>query len=87
MIVAGCVAQAENEEMIKREPYIDLVIGPQSYHKINGTILDHIQKNHIGPTGPMWKNKNKQQKQIYIYIYIYICIYLIVSHIGPRGLM
>jgi len=35
MIVAGCVAQAENQEMLKREPYIDIVIGPQSYHKIN----------------------------------------------------
>ena len=35
MIVAGCVAQAENQEMLKREPYIDAVIGPQSYHKIN----------------------------------------------------
>ena len=44
VIIAGCVAQAENEEMLKREPYIDLVIGPQSYHKINDTILNHIQK-------------------------------------------
>ena len=40
VIIAGCVAQAENEEMLKREPYIDIVIGPQSYHKIN----DAIQK-------------------------------------------
>ena len=40
VIVAGCVAQAENQEMLKREPYIDIVIGPQSYHKIN----DAIQK-------------------------------------------
>ncbi len=39
-IVAGCVAQAENQEMLKREPYIDLIVGPQSYHKIN----DSIQK-------------------------------------------
>ena len=30
VIVAGCVAQAENEEMLKREPYIDIVIGPQA---------------------------------------------------------
>ena len=44
VIVAGCVAQAENNEMIKREPYIDIVIGPQSYHKINDTILNHIKK-------------------------------------------
>ena len=44
VIIAGCVAQAENQEMLKREPYIDLVIGPQSYHKINDTILNHIKK-------------------------------------------
>jgi len=43
VIIAGCVAQAENQEMLKREPYIDLVIGPQSYHKINDTILNHIK--------------------------------------------
>ena len=44
MIIAGCVAQAENQEMLKREPYIDVVIGPQSYHKINN-ILNNFQKN------------------------------------------
>ena len=44
VIVAGCVAQAENEEMLKREPYIDLVMGPQSYHKINDMILNHEEK-------------------------------------------
>ncbi|MDA8737592.1 tRNA (N6-isopentenyl adenosine(37)-C2)-methylthiotransferase MiaB [Candidatus Pelagibacter bacterium] len=45
VIISGCVAQAENQEMLKREPYIDLVIGPQAYHKINETILNHIEKN------------------------------------------
>jgi tRNA-2-methylthio-N6-dimethylallyladenosine synthase len=45
VVIAGCVAQAENQEMLKREPYIDLVIGPQAYHKINDTILNHIEKN------------------------------------------
>ena len=44
VIVAGCVAQAEHKEMLKREPYIDLVIGPQAYHKINDTILSHQNK-------------------------------------------
>ena len=42
VIVAGCVAQAENQEMLKREPYIDIVIGPQSYHKINEKIKGYI---------------------------------------------
>ena len=41
VIVAGCVAQAENQEILKREPYIDIVIGPQSYHKINDAILNY----------------------------------------------
>ncbi len=44
VIITGCVAQAENEEMLKREPYIDFVIGPQSYHKINNSILNYIEK-------------------------------------------
>ena len=44
VIIAGCVAQAENEEMLKREPYIDLVIGPQSYHKLNDKINEYINK-------------------------------------------
>ncbi len=44
VIIAGCVAQAENEEMLKREPYIDLIIGPQAYHKINDTVLNHFKK-------------------------------------------
>jgi len=39
-----CVAQAENQEMLKREPYIDLIIGPQSYHEINDKILNHIKE-------------------------------------------
>ena len=38
VIIAGCVAQAESGEIIKREPYIDIIIGPQSYHNINKVI-------------------------------------------------
>ncbi len=43
VVIAGCVAQAENKEMLAREPYIDIVIGPQSYHKINDTILNYTK--------------------------------------------
>ena len=46
VIIAGCVAQAENIEMLKREPYIDFVIGPQSYHKLNNTI-ENFEKNKL----------------------------------------
>ena len=34
LLVTGCVAQAENQEMLNREKYIDGVVGPQSYHQI-----------------------------------------------------
>ena len=39
VLIAGCVAQAEGVLLLKREKYIDAVIGPQSYHQINDTIL------------------------------------------------
>ena len=32
--VAGCVAQAEGEEIIRRQPAVDLVFGPQNYHRL-----------------------------------------------------
>jgi len=50
MIVAGCVAQAENQEMLNREPYIDIVLGPQSYHKINDLIKNFIKNDKIEET-------------------------------------
>ena len=32
--VAGCVAQAEGEEIIQRQPAVDIVVGPQAYHRL-----------------------------------------------------
>ena len=43
VFVTGCVAQAENEEMLDREPYIDAVVGPQSYQSIP-KILQRLNK-------------------------------------------
>ena len=40
VIIAGCVAQAEGEILLNKEKYIDAVIGPQSYHQLNKTILN-----------------------------------------------
>jgi tRNA-2-methylthio-N6-dimethylallyladenosine synthase len=34
VVVAGCVAQAEGEEIVRRAPVVDLVVGPQSYHRL-----------------------------------------------------
>ena len=44
VLIAGCVAQAEGEILLKKEKYIDAVIGPQSYHEINKVILKLEQK-------------------------------------------
>jgi 2-methylthioadenine synthetase len=50
MVIAGCVAQAENYEIFKREPFVDIVIGPQAYHKINDALINLPQKKKIEET-------------------------------------
>jgi tRNA-2-methylthio-N6-dimethylallyladenosine synthase len=42
--VAGCVAQAEGEEILRRAPMVDLVVGPQSYHRLPG-LLDRAKRD------------------------------------------
>ncbi len=44
IIVAGCVAQAEGEEVLRRQSAVDLVVGPQSYHRLPAL----IQKAKLG---------------------------------------
>ena len=39
VVIVGCVAQAEGEILLKKEKYIDVVLGPQSYHQFNESIL------------------------------------------------
>ena len=34
LVVAGCVAQAEGREILRRQPAVDLVVGPQNYHRL-----------------------------------------------------
>ena len=71
VIVAGCVAQAENEEMLEREPYIDLVIGPQAYHKLNDKIeiyldnqkrIDETEFDTVSKFNYLKKMKNSSTK-------------------------
>jgi tRNA-2-methylthio-N6-dimethylallyladenosine synthase len=40
--VAGCVAQAEGEEIMARAPSVGMVVGPQAYHRLPGMIADAI---------------------------------------------
>jgi tRNA-2-methylthio-N6-dimethylallyladenosine synthase len=50
LLVTGCVAQAENEEMLKRDRYIDGVVGPQSYHQIPDIIKKIENNNRVNST-------------------------------------
>ena len=45
VVIAGCVAQAEGDILLRKEKYIDAVIGPQSYHLINETIIKIEKKS------------------------------------------
>ena len=45
VIITGCVAQAEGEILLKKEKFIDAVIGPQSFHKFNQTIVEIEKKS------------------------------------------
>ena len=45
VLIVGCVAQAEGEVLLKKEKYINAVVGPQSYHEINKIILDIESSN------------------------------------------
>ncbi|MFN7709676.1 MAG: tRNA (N6-isopentenyl adenosine(37)-C2)-methylthiotransferase MiaB [Holosporales bacterium] len=42
--VAGCVAQAEGEEVLRRAPYVDMVVGPQTYHRLPELIAQAHRK-------------------------------------------
>ena len=45
VLIAGCVAQAEGDVLLKKEKYINAIVGPQSYHEINKIILNAENKN------------------------------------------
>jgi tRNA-2-methylthio-N6-dimethylallyladenosine synthase len=49
LTVAGCVAQAEGEEITARAPYVDMVVGPQSYHALPEMIAESekVRKSQV----------------------------------------
>ncbi|MDC3311063.1 tRNA (N6-isopentenyl adenosine(37)-C2)-methylthiotransferase MiaB [Alphaproteobacteria bacterium] len=49
IVVAGCVAQAEGEEITRRAPWVDIVVGPQTYHRLPDLVakLDPIERNRL----------------------------------------
>ena len=51
LIVTGCVAQAEGKAVIKRQPIVDAVVGPQMYHEIPGIIKEKGNTKHFLSVG------------------------------------
>ena len=49
--VAGCVAQAEGEEIVKRQPAVDIVVGPQAYHRLPELLAEAERKAAIRRAG------------------------------------
>ena len=48
--VAGCVAQAEGEEIARRAPVVDMVFGPQAYHKLPDMLAQAESQRHLHPS-------------------------------------
>ncbi len=50
--VAGCVAQAEGEEITRRAPWVDIVVGPQTYHRLPELVsrIDPSSRNRVVDT-------------------------------------
>ena len=55
--VAGCVAQAEGEEIIRRQPAVDLVVGPQSYHRLPELIARAHRASRRGAGGRLRRRR------------------------------
>ncbi len=51
--VAGCVAQAEGAEIIRRQPAVDLVVGPQSYHRLPALLAEASRAPAIETAFPL----------------------------------
>src|SRR5471032_1187510 len=49
--VAGCVAQAEGVEIMKRQPAVDIVVGPQAYHRLPQLLAEVERKTAIVKAG------------------------------------
>jgi len=47
VIVAGCVAQAEGNAMLQRQPLIDSIVGPQMYQNLPNILLDESNKRNV----------------------------------------
>ncbi|MEA2802360.1 MAG: tRNA-2-methylthio-N6-dimethylallyladenosine synthase [Rhodospirillaceae bacterium] len=49
--VAGCVAQAEGKEIVRRQPAVDIVVGPQAYHRLPELLAEAERKSAFRRAG------------------------------------
>ena len=56
--VAGCVASQEGENIVKRAPYVDVVFGPQTLHRLPKLIVDKETPACLKSTFPSPKSRN-----------------------------
>jgi tRNA-2-methylthio-N6-dimethylallyladenosine synthase len=61
VIVSGCVAQAEGDDIFKRSPWVDIVVGPQAYHKLPELISSLSQGNRHLSSLEFTKNKKFEE--------------------------
>ena len=61
IVVAGCVAQAEGEEIFKRAKNVDIIVGPQSYHNLP-KLLERVKRNQKWLIDLNFDEKNKFDK-------------------------
>ena len=50
IVVAGCVAQAEGAEILRRQPAVDVVVGPQSYHRLPALLQEAARRSGVVDT-------------------------------------
>src|SRR5690606_5570652 len=62
--VAGCVAQAEGNEIIARAPVVDLVIGPQTYHRLPDAVRNARAGEKVVETEYAVEDKFAQMPQL-----------------------
>lgn len=53
LAVAGCVAQAEGAEILARAPFVDIVLGPQTYHRLPEMVARAARAAHGDRPGPV----------------------------------
>ena len=56
IVLAGCVAQAESNLVFEKSDYVDIVVGPQSYHTLPDLTTFKVKKSQLIMNSMLLKN-------------------------------